>query len=147
MALNRFTHFWLPVISWMGLIFWMSTETFSAENTSLIIGPVLLFLVPGISSQDQNMIHGLIRKSAHVTEYFVLGLLLFRAFRGGSKESRTLRWSLSSVLVVLLYAASDEFHQSFVPTRTASLIDVGIDTMGGIIAQAVSVLWQHRTRK
>ncbi|MGD1076091.1 MAG: VanZ family protein [Thermodesulfovibrionales bacterium] len=131
----------------MGLIFWMSTDAFSAENTSLIIGPVLLFLMPRISSYDQNMIHGLIRKSAHVTEYFVLGLLLFRAFRSGSTESRSLRWSFFSALVVLLYAASDEFHQSFVPTRTASPIDVGIDTMGGIIAQAVSLLWHHRTRK
>jgi VanZ family protein len=52
-----------------------------------------------------------------------------------------MRWAFSSLLGVVLYAASDEFHQSFVPERTASLVDVGIDTLGGIIAQGVSVLW------
>jgi VanZ family protein len=147
MAFNRYAKYWLPVICWMCVIFWMSTGTFSAENTSLIIKPVLLFLIPSISSQTLDMVHGLIRKSAHVTEYFILGLLLLRAFRGGSRESRALRWSFFSVLIVLFYAASDEFHQSFVSTRTASLIDVGIDTVGGILAQAVSVLWHHLSRK
>jgi VanZ family protein len=147
MAFNRYANYWLPVISWMCLIFWMSTDTFSAENTSSIIKPVLLFLLPKISSQTLDMIHGFIRKSAHVTEYFVLGLLLFRAFRRGSREPGALRWSFFSALVVLIYAASDEFHQSFVSTRTASLIDVGIDTAAGILAQVASALWHHRRRQ
>ena len=89
------------------------------------------------------MIHGLIRKCGHIIEYFILGLLLFRAFRGNSKESRIRYWAFSSIIVVILYAASDEFHQSFVSTRTASVIDVVFDTTGGILAQAVSAL-RHR---
>jgi VanZ family protein len=129
----------------MSFIFWMSTGTFSSQNTSLIIEPILHFLMPSISPKNVALIQGAIRKLGHVTEYFILGILLFRAFRGGSKELQNLRWAFSSFLVIVLYAASDEFHQSFVSTRTASLVDVGIDTLGGILAQGVSVLW-HLTR-
>lgn len=129
----------------MSFIFWMSTGTFSAQNTSLIIEPILHFLMPSISPENVAMIQGVIRKLGHVTEYFILGILLFRAFRGGSNELRSMRWAFSSLLVVVLYAASDEFHQSFVPARTASLFDVGIDTLGGILAQGVNVLW-HLSR-
>jgi len=125
----------------------MSTGTFSAQNTSLIIEPILHFLMPSSSPEKVPMIHGVIRKLGHVTEYFILGILLFRAFRGGSKELRNLRWAFSSFLVVVLYAASDEFHQSFVSTRVASLFDVGSDTLGGILAQGVNVLWNLSRQK
>ena len=120
----------------------MSTGAFSAENTSLIIEPLLHFLVPSITLEKVALIHAVIRKLGHVTEYFILGILLFRAFRYGSKESLSGRWAFYSILVVILYAAGDEFHQSFVSTRTASIFDAGIDTLGGVLAQSVSVLWQ-----
>ena len=140
---NTIFKYWFPVILLMSVIFWMSTSTFSAENTSSIIEPLLRFLMSELSLRTLNMIHGLIRKCGHIIEYFILGLLLFRAFRGNSKESRIRYWAFSSIIVVILYAASDEFHQSFVSTRTASVIDVVFDTTGGILAQAVSAL-RHR---
>jgi VanZ family protein len=85
MTFNRnFIRYWLPVIFWMCFIFWMSTETFSSENTFSWIETVLRFLVPEISHQDMGLIHALIRKAAHVIEYFILGLLLFQAFNSGS---------------------------------------------------------------
>jgi len=124
----------------------MSTETFSSENTVSVVETILRFLAPKISSQEVDLIHALIRKSAHVVEYFILGLLLFRAFRGGSIGSWKWRWSFFALIVVILWAASDEFHQSFVPTRTASIVDVVIDTAGGVLAQFVSILW-HRYKK
>lgn len=132
--------YWIPVLLWMSFIFWMSTGTFSAQNTSLVIEPILRFLMPSISQESVDMIQVAVRKLGHVTEYFILGILLFRAFRGGSKELRSLRWALVSSIVVLLYAVSDEFHQSFIAARTASLVDVGIDTLGGILAQGVYIL-------
>ena len=103
--------------------------------------------MPSISPEQIQLVHGLIRKSGHVTEYFILGILLFRAFRRDSRELHGLRWGLSSLVIVLLYAASDEFHQSFVITRTASLFDVGFDALGGVLAQAVSILWTFRSQK
>jgi VanZ family protein len=140
--------YWIPVFIWMMFIFWMSTGSFSAQNTSSIIEPILRILMPSISARTIVMIHGAIRKLGHVTAYFVLGILLFRAFRGGLTELRILRWALSSFIVLVLYAASDELHQFFVPTRTASLYDVGIDVLGGTVALVLSALLhlnrQHR---
>jgi VanZ family protein len=138
--------YWSPVILWMGFIFWMSTGTFSSENTASVIEPLFLFLFPWISPQQIDVIHGMIRKGGHVGEYFILGLLLFRAFRADSTESRMRRWTSFAFFVVLLYAASDEFHQSFVATRTASLLDIAIDAVGGVLAQGVSAL-RHRQKR
>jgi VanZ family protein len=137
---QSFIKYWLPVFLGMALVFWMSTETFSSRNTSSVVITVLRFLLPEISSHEAGLIHAFIRKFGHVIEYFVLGLLLFRAFRGGSNESFNWRWPLSALTVVVLWAASDEFHQFFIPTRTASGVDVGIDTAGGMFAQVVGAL-------
>ncbi len=147
MTFNRyFAKYWLPVLLWMCFIFWMSTETFSSENTFYWIEMMLRFLAPKISAQEMVFIHALIRKAAHVFEYFVLGLLLFRTFRGNSTLLWNWRWSFFAVIAVALWAAGDEFHQSFVSARTASVVDAGIDTAGGILAQFVAALW-HRYRK
>ncbi|HTR45119.1 MAG TPA: VanZ family protein [Thermodesulfovibrionales bacterium] len=130
---------WVPVILWTGLIFWMSTDTFSSQNTSLIIEPLVRFLLPGISERSLALIHGFVRKAAHLTEYFILALLLFRAFRRTFPQAASLRLALRSLLIVALVAVGDEFHQSFVATRTASVLDVGIDTVGGLLALGVMV--------
>jgi VanZ family protein len=130
----------------MAFIFWMSTETFSSENTLSWIEIVIRFLVPTITTQELDLIHVVIRKAGHITEYFILGLLLIRSFRGDSTSSWNWRWSFLAVMVVGLWAVSDELHQSFVLTRTASAADVGIDTAAGILAQFVGALW-HRYRK
>jgi len=124
----------------------MSTETFSSQNTLPLVKTILRFLFPKISSREVRLIHTMIRKTGHVIEYFILGLLLFRAFRRGSTAPWKYRWSLFAVIGVVLWAVSDELHQSFVPARTASVVDVGIDVAGGILAQFVSALW-HRNRK
>ncbi len=109
MKLNRiFFQYWLPVIIWMIVIFWMSTGTFSSEQTSRIIVPLLNFLFPWLSPQDVELIHGLIRKSGHVSEYLVLGLLSYRAFRADSSPIWRLRWAGFALIVVALFAASDE---------------------------------------
>jgi VanZ family protein len=143
----RHFRFWAPVLVWMGVVFLMSTAVFSSQNTSLIIGPILHFLAPSLSEQQVKLIHGLIRKAGHVTEYFVLGILLFRAFRGGSTGEKVWRWALSAAVVTVFYAASDEFHQSFVSTRTPSFWDVGIDAAAGILAQGVGILRYYRRRR
>ena len=79
-------------------------------------------------------------------EYFILGRLLFRAFRGGSAALWNWRWFWGAIIVVVFWAAIDELHQSFVPARTASIVAVGIDITGGIFAQVVIAL-AYRYRK
>jgi VanZ family protein len=134
--------YWLPVILFACFIFWMSTDTFSSEHTFSVVKTVINFLVPGLSAEEVDLIHAIIRKVAHIVEYFILGFLLFRAFRGHSGAWWSWQWFLLTSLVVLLWAASDEFHQSFISTRTASIVDVGIDMVGGISGQLTSALWR-----
>src|SRR5437763_7726083 len=123
-----------PLVLWLGLIFFASTGEFSAENTSLIIGPLLHWLFPNISDERVNLVHFFVRKLAHFTEYAVLALLAVRAFSHSSHEAIRHHWFLLSLLLIALYALSDEFHQSFVMTRTASVYDSLIDTSGGLTA-------------
>ena len=81
----------------------------------------------------------LVRKAAHMTEYFVLFLLCHRLLKWYRPERKMWGYAL---LICILYAASDEFHQSFVPGRGASIVDVGIDTSGALLAVAVQQLWR-----
>ena len=146
MNYKLFLSFWFPVILWVACIFWLSTGTFAASNTSIIIEPILRYLMPNISVREVHLIHEVIRKLSHVTVYFVLGLLLFRAFKSNSHDMKTRRWILCSLLALALFAVGDEFHQSFVSTRSASLVDVGIDMLGGFLAQCSIVLRNHAYR-
>ncbi len=136
---SRFIIYWLPAVLGLALVFWMSSGTFSAKNTGSLIKPALSFLAPEISPHQAAVIHVWVRKSGHLFEYFLLGLLLFRAFRGPS-ESFSWRPSLFALLALIFLAAGEEFHQSLVPTRSASPVDVGIDAAGGMLAQVATAL-------
>ena len=146
MTAGTLTKYWLPVLLWGGLIFWMSTGMFSSMNTLHFIEPILRSIKPTISRYSLIMINNSIRKAGHVTEYFISGMLIFRAFRAGSNDRRILRWGFYSVVFLVVFAASDEFHQSFVATRTASVLDVCIDTAGGLVAVCISMLRLYRKR-
>lgn len=141
MIIRDFVKYWLPVIFWMGIIFWMSTGMFSSDQTSRIIVPILNNVFPWLTPHQLDMIHELLRKTAHATEYFVLGILFFHAFRGHNIQKWRLRWTIGAVIGVLLYAVSDEFHQLFVSSRTASLVDVSIDSAGAIFSLIAVILW------
>jgi VanZ family protein len=125
---------WLPVLLWAAVISSLSTDTFSAEHTSRIIVPVLHWLFPHASMASIETVHFLIRKSAHFTEYFILSLLLMRALRGHG-EGWNLRLAIWAIAISAVYAGLDEFHQSFVPSRTASPWDSLLDTVGASCAQ------------
>src|SRR5439155_16307188 len=79
--MKSFLKYWLPLLIWLGVIFLGSTELLSAEYTSRFITPFLLWLRPGMSPQTIWRILVVVRKCAHVTEYAVLALLLWRALR------------------------------------------------------------------
>ncbi len=131
---------------WIGFTFWMSTGTFNASHTSLIIEPILRFILPHSPEETIVLIHGIIRKLAHVTEYFALGLLLYRAIHGQFESLKLSHGIIYSLIIVLFCALGDEYHQSFVATRTSSIVDVGIDTFGGFLGLCVILLW-NRTRR
>jgi VanZ family protein len=141
----RWLKIWWPALAWAVVISGFSTGVFTSENTSRIIVPVLHWLLPHASQATLFRLHHIIRKCAHFTEYFILSLLILRGIRAGRRDARV-GWALAAIAIVVGYAALDEFHQSFVPGRTAAVTDVLIDTTGGIAAQllaALVILWGH----
>ena len=127
--MRKFLSRYLPLVVWLAFIFFASSDNFNAGNTSRIIGPFVLWLFPNTSAETLATIHFITRKLAHFTEYAVLGFLAARAFRSSSE-----RWFLISVVLIVVYALLDEYHQSFVPSRTASVFDSLIDIAGGLTA-------------
>ena len=137
-----FLKYWLPVLIWLALIFSASADSHSYEHSSRFIEPFLHWLFPQMPEAQVKEIHHLIRKCAHLTEYAVLALLLWRAVRRPVKnDSRPWGWPEAGLALatVFLCAAGDEFHQIFVPMRTALISDVFIDTAGG--AAGLLALW------
>src|SRR5205085_6958337 len=110
-----------PLLVWLGFIFFASTGEFSADNTSRIIRPLLLWLFPDISEEKIALAHFIIRKAAHFTEYAVLAFLAARAFSTSAKAQLRRYWFFISLAIVVVYALTDEYHQSFVPSRTYSI--------------------------
>ena len=131
-----------PLVLWMAVIFFASTGKFSASNTVLLIQPFLRWLFPQISDERIALFHFLVRKAGHFTEYAILGLLAVRAFIVSSHLSLRRHWFLAAFILVAVYALTDEYHQSFVPTRTASVYDSFIDIAGGLTA-LVLAMWRR----
>jgi VanZ family protein len=124
-SVRVFLKYWLAVLAWMIFIFVGSTDLLSAEHTSRFIGPFLRWLSPDISDAAIGSVQLFVRKCGHLTEYAILAALLCRALR----PSRP--WI--AFVIAALYAALDEFHQSFVTSRTGSPWDVVIDCLGALL--------------
>jgi len=139
--------YWLPVLLWMVVIFGASSDRHSFSHSSRLIGPIVRWLIPHISDHALYRVIFGIRKIAHLMEYAILALLIWRALRQPvSNNTRPWQWRRATfaLLLVVLYAASDEFHQAFVPSREASVIDVLIDTSGAAVG--LGVLWMAGRR-
>jgi VanZ family protein len=130
----RFVSHYLPLLAWLAFISFASSDDFNAGNTSRIIGPLVLWLFPNTSPETLAVIHFTTRKIAHFTEYAILGFLAARAVRTSPRPAIRHRWFLNCATHVINYALLDEYHQSFVPSRTASIFDSFIDMTGGLTA-------------
>jgi VanZ family protein len=136
-----------PLLLWMAFIWFASTGEFSAANTSRIIGPLLHWLFPNMSAAEIAHAHFLVRKAAHFTEYALLAFLAARALAASSRRALQQNWFFISLLLVISYALLDEYHQSFVATRTSSIYDSLIDISGGLSALLLYTLWRARKAK
>ena len=128
---------WGPVILWVGVISGLSTDAFSAAETGRLLMPLLRWLFPGASPATIDLLHAVVRKGAHVTEFAILALLWYRAldWRGSGWQTKA---ALTAFVLAAGFGALDEGHQMFVPSRTASLVDVGWDSLGaalGLVAR------------
>lgn len=133
-----------PMLFWMMLIFMGSSRAGSSGNSSWLIVHILNWFEAGsgnaLSPETLDRVNLLVRKAAHISEYAVLTLLAVRAMQFGKTMPR-LRAVFGGPLVALLYAASDEFHQSFVPGRTPAVHDVLIDGIGILFITTILILW------
>lgn len=136
----------------MTLIFGASADTGSSQRSSRLIEPLVRWLFPDVSEPVVDAVVFYVRKCAHVTEYAVLALLLWRAVRKPVRHDPR-PWLKSQVALVIgltsLYAASDEMHQAFVPNREGRFHDVMIDTVGaalGLFALWLVERWRQRRR-
>jgi VanZ family protein len=114
MARSRALTVWLPIVAWAAVIFALSS-------------------VPSLST-GLGIWDTVLRKGAHVTEYAILGALLYRALR---REAPALAAGIA-------YAATDELHQHFVRGRHASPVDVAIDALGVTLGMLVWLRLRER---
>ena len=137
--------YWLLPIIWIAVIFAASSDLMSAEQTSRFIGPFLRWFVPDITDATIASVQFFVRKCAHLTEYAILALLLYRAVLHGTnlKWSRPILFASACALSVLI-AMCDEFRQSFVESRDASPWDVMIDSAGAISGLMIYSSWTRR---
>jgi VanZ family protein len=118
---------------WMAVVLTMSSSQMSAENTGSILRPLLAWLLPWLRPPHVDLIHGLVRKTAHLTEYGILAALWYRAFVRGKvmrpAVAGALAWAVSVACAII-----DETHQSMLPSRTGTASDVMLDSLGALAA-------------
>jgi VanZ family protein len=163
--LKRTFLYWFPVFLWLTVI---ALESFllSSHVTGSFLWRMFQFLHVPMSAETFARFHHLLRKAGHVTGYGILTLLLFRAWYHKFQDSRSrtsaqkyqsipshlrLRCAGLAVGITLLTAVLDEWHQSFDPSRTSSVRDVGLDLTGAVLFLSIALfvfrIWQAPTEK
>ena len=132
-----FIKYWLPVFVLLGGIFWMSGGDFTSGRTSEFFFPKIKSVFPGLSPEGVTFAHKLIRAFAHVFEFFVLGLFLTLAVLRVPLRLSNFKKSVLIIVLLCLFALGDEVRQLLVALRTASLADVGLDMVGGLLGMLV----------
>jgi len=118
--MKNFWKFWVPLIVWMGFIFWFSS-------------------IPDLESGlKQDFI---LRKIAHILEFVILTFLFLRALR--QEKISFFKMLIFSIIFSFFYALSDEYHQTFVGGREGTLRDAGIDSIGILL---MAFLWYYKNR-
>jgi VanZ family protein len=135
---------WIAALLWIGLIAIESTDTFSSQNTSRFLYPLLHFLM-GLDLVRFEVVNHYIRKCGHFVGYFALSFFLFRAWRATLRLPWTPRWALRWAAIAFfmsaLVASLDEWHQTFIPSRTGAFSDVMLDSFAALTAQVLIFLY------
>lgn len=145
-TLRRFAVYVLPLIAWMLFIFGWSTDAGSAEHTRSTLERILssLPILRDLPNEQILAIDYGIRKAAHIFEYTILAVFAYRAIHQDRTGFRDVDvWG--PLAIGVLYASSDEYHQSFVASRWPSVGDVLYDTFGVMIGVLASLWWYART--
>ena len=139
---------WWPATVWIGLIAIESTDYLSSENTSSVLYSILTRLFGQINLYDFLVWHFYGRKAGHVIGYGMLCLLLWRGWR--FTLARSSSWALRSAAFAwagtALVASLDEWHQTFIPSRTGTIRDVILDSLAGLVFVLIAH-WLLRSRE
>ncbi|MGH9787600.1 MAG: VanZ family protein [Candidatus Acidiferrales bacterium] len=139
-----FLRYYLPVILWAAVIALLSTSGFDTSFTLKVLRAANDFFELGFSAARLREINAVIRKLGHVTEYFILGLLLRRALRRGRDAAWRWSWALGTFALGGAWAGLDELHQRFERGRGSSVLDVGWDSLGLLLALALLYILARR---
>ena len=142
---------WGITFLWMALIFYLSSQpaTESRElsrGIAVRVAEILDRLVPQ-ADIDFRSLHGMLRKQAHFWAYLVLGPLVLNALKQSGVKGR--RAVVLGLAISVVYAITDEIHQTFVPGRSGEVFDVVIDTAGAATGMALYGLmgWIRRKKR
>ncbi|PKM75054.1 MAG: VanZ family protein [Firmicutes bacterium HGW-Firmicutes-17] len=139
---------WTCTLIWMGIIFYLSSQP-ATESAHLSTGfrkellSILAYFIPGIENMEFQSLDFFIRKNAHFTAYFILGALtLLALIHSAARKPANL-----ALLICILYAISDEFHQLFIPGRSGQFRDVLIDGTGAVLGILLASIVINRISK
>lgn len=134
---------WLLVIIWLLVIFFFSSQ--NGESSSGLSNGFLA-MIENITKLPLNndAFRFIIRKVAHFTEYFILGVFVLNLIKCYRKLSK--KEIIISVFLCFVYAVTDEFHQMFVGGRSPQSLDVLIDTTGSIVGSLLFYIFGKRKR-
>src|SRR5271155_2667307 len=137
---------WWPAAVWICLIAFESTDFFSSQNTGGVLYTILTRLFGQINFRDFLIFHHYLRKTGHVVGYGMLGLLLLRGWRATLGPTETMLWrtSLLAWLGTVFVASMDEWHQSYIPSRTGTWKDAVLDSVAGLGVLLVAYFWLRR---
>lgn len=142
---------WFLLALWMSVIFLFSSQN-ADESGALSQGFLhrfILWLFPNSMTKNPETVdfmEFLLRKCAHMTEYAILGILIDIQMHCYQLFQKERKYVIAAVILVMLYACTDEFHQLFVAGRSGQFRDVMIDTCGGLIGILVYQVVKHRRR-
>jgi VanZ family protein len=138
---------WIAAFLWLTVIALESSDLGSSEHTSRILYPILHFLFNLDLVRFQTW-HHYIRKCGHFVGYFALSVLLFRAWRETLRLPRAvswaLRWATIAFFMSAFVASLDEWHQTFLPSRTGAVRDVILDSSAALTAQILIFIYLAR---
>jgi VanZ family protein len=140
---------WWPALVWIGLIACESTDSFSAQHTGSILYALLTRLFGDIDFYKFLVFHHYLRKTGHVVGFGMLSVLLLRGWRATLIHNHDWSWrvALLAWLGTVFVAAMDEWHQSFIPSRTGTWRDAVLDSLAGLVFLLVAYFWSWRSNE
>ncbi len=157
-GLSNFLRAWWPAFVWIGIIAFESTDKLSSDNTGTLLYKLLSHIFGHVNLYNVLVLNFILRKTGHVMGYGILSLLLLRGWRGTLVRARA-AWGRSMVGLVTFgrtaalawlgtafVASMDEWHQSFIPSRTGTWHDVVLDSTAALVFLTIAYAWLRRPR-